>query len=145
MDGIFGLAGWQWMFIILGLPASIVGVFILFVLSGHPNDARWLCPDERASITAMLGEEQRDRARHSVLSAFGDVRVLILTAIQFAYTLGSYGIGMWLPQILKTHAMSNLAVGFVSAVPYLFAQQCLFGPPTSTAPDTRSCTSHSAF
>jgi MFS transporter, ACS family, tartrate transporter len=125
MDGILGLAGWQWMFIILGLPASIVGVFILFVLSDHPNDARWLCPDERASITAMLGEEQRDRARHSVLSAFGDVRVLILTAIQFAYTLGSYGIGIWLPQILKTHAMSNLAVGFVSAVPYLFASAAM--------------------
>jgi MFS family permease len=45
----------------------------------------------------------------------------VLTAIQFAYTLGSYGIGIWLPQILKTHGLSNLAVGYVSAVPYLFA------------------------
>ena len=66
-------------------------------------------------MTAMLAEEQRDRARHSVLSAIKDVRVLILTAIQFGYTLGSYGIGIWLPQILKTHGLSNLAIGFVSA------------------------------
>src|ERR1019366_3187648 len=59
--------------------------------------------------------------RHAVWPAVTDVRVLILTAIQFAYTLGSYGIGIWLPQILKTHGLSNLAVGYVSAVPYLFA------------------------
>src|SRR5262249_25120620 len=84
--------------------------------------AGWLSPDERLAVTAMLAEEQRDRARHSVLSAFRDVRVIVLTAMQFAYTLGSYGIGIWLPQILKTHGMSNLAVGFVSAVPYLFAK-----------------------
>ena len=70
---------------------------------------------------AMLAEEQRDRARHSLLSAIKDVRVLILTAIQFGYTLGSYGIGIWLPQILKTHGLSNLAIGFVAAIPHLFA------------------------
>ena len=65
-------------------------------------------------MSAMLAEEQRDRARHSMLSAIKDVRVLTLTAIQFGYTLGSSGIGIWLPQILKTHGLSNLSVGFVS-------------------------------
>jgi ACS family tartrate transporter-like MFS transporter len=109
------------MFIIEGLPASLVGFVILMMLSDRAEDARWLTTDERAAITAMLGEEQRDRARLSVMAALADVRVLILTAIQFGYTLGSYGIGIWLPQILKTHGMSNLAVGFFSAVPYLFA------------------------
>ena len=121
MHGVLGLAGWQWMFIVEGLPASIIGIFILFVLSDHPENAGWLNLDERAAIAAMFAEEQRDRARHSLISALKDVRVLILTIIQFAYTLGSYGIGIWLPQILKTHGLSNVAVGFVSAVPYLFA------------------------
>ena len=95
----------------------------------HPQDAvrpagrgaNGSAPDERAAMAAMLAEERRDRARHSLLSALTDVRVLMLTAIQFGYTLGSYGIGIWLPQILKTHGLSNLAVGFVSAIPYLFA------------------------
>jgi cyanate permease len=68
-------------------------------------------------MVAMLAEEQDGRARLSVWSAVKDVRVLILTGIQFGYTLGSYGIGIWLPQILKTHGLSNLAIGFVSAVP----------------------------
>jgi MFS family permease len=121
MDGLAGLAGWQWMFIVEGLPATIVGFFVLRLLSDRPDEAEWLCVEERAAMTAMLAEEQRDRARHSMLLAIKDVRVIILTAIQFGYTLGSYGIGVWLPQILKTHGLSNLAVGFVSAIPYLFA------------------------
>jgi MFS family permease len=121
MDGLAGLAGWQWMFIIEGLPASIIGLIILWTLSDRPEDAAWLSREERAAMGAMLEEEQRDRPRHSVAAAIKDVRVLILTVIQFCYTLGSYGIGIWLPQILKTHGLSNLAVGFVSAVPYLFA------------------------
>jgi sugar phosphate permease len=121
MDGVAGLAGWQWMFIIEGLPASIVGFFILKTLSDRPEDAEWLSVEERAAMVTMLAEEQRDRARHSFMAAIKDVRVLILTAIQFGYTLGSYGIGIWLPQILKAHGLSNLAAAFVSAIPYLFA------------------------
>jgi ACS family tartrate transporter-like MFS transporter len=121
LDGLAGLSGWQWMFIVEGLPASIVGCFILMMLSDRPEQAEWLSAAERAAMVAMLAEERRDRARHSFFSAIRDARVLILTGIQFGYTLGSYGIGIWLPQILKTHGLSNLAVGFVSAVPYLFA------------------------
>jgi MFS transporter, ACS family, tartrate transporter len=121
MDGLMGFAGWQWMFIIEGLPACIAGFFILGLLSDRPEDAAWLNAEERAAMVAMLAEEQRDRVRHSFWLALKDVRVLILAFIQFGYTLGSYGIGIWLPQILKTHGLSNLAVGFVSAVPYLFA------------------------
>src|SRR4029077_2028788 len=99
-DCLAGLAGWQWMFIVEGLPASIVGFFVLMMLSDRPEQAKWLSVEERAAMGAMLAEEQRDRARHSLLSAIKDVRVLILTGIQFGYTLGSYGIGIWLPQIL---------------------------------------------
>jgi MFS transporter, ACS family, tartrate transporter len=121
MDGLAGLAGWQWMFLVESLPASIIGFVILKILSDRPEDAEWLSVEECAAMRAMLAEEQRDRARHSMWSALKDVRVLILASIQFGYTLGSYGIGIWLPQILKTHGLSNLAVGFVSAVPYLFA------------------------
>ena len=121
LDGFFGLAGWQWMFIIEGLPASIIGLFVLKLLSDRPEETEWLSPGERAAMVQMLAEERRDRAPHSLLAALTDVRLLVLTAIQFGYTLGSYGIGIWLPQILKTHGLSNFAVGLLSAVPYLFA------------------------
>jgi ACS family tartrate transporter-like MFS transporter len=121
MDGLAHLAGWQWMFIVEGIPASVVGFFILTMLSDRPEEAKWLSGEERAAMAAMLAEEHRDRARDTFLSALKDVRVLLLTGIQFGYTLGSYGIGIWLPQILKAHGLSNLEVGFVSAIPYLFA------------------------
>lgn len=121
LDGLWGLSGWQWMFIVQGMPASIVGLFVLWLISDRPDDAKWLTADERGAINAMLAEEEREGERHSLTEAVGDIRVLLLTAIQFCYTLGSYGIGIWLPQILKTHGLSNLAVGYVSAVPYLFA------------------------
>lgn len=121
LEGLLGLAGWQWMFLVEGLPASVVGLFILRMLSDRPEDAEWLSAEERAAVVSMLAEDQQDRPRHSLISAMADARILILTAIQFSYTLGSYGVGIWLPQILKTHGLSNLAVGFVSAVPYLFA------------------------
>jgi MFS family permease len=121
LEGLLGLAGWQWMFLVEGLPASVVGLFILRMLSDRPEDAEWLSAEERAAVVSMLAEDQQDRPRHSLISAVADARILILTAIQFSYTLGSYGVGIWLPQILKTHGLSNLAVGFVSAVPYLFA------------------------
>jgi ACS family tartrate transporter-like MFS transporter len=121
LNGFAGLAGWQWMFIVEGVPASIVGFIILARLADRLEDAAWLSTEERSAMQAMLAEEPRDRPQHAVWPAVKDVRVLVLTAIQFAYTLGSYGIGIWLPQILKTHGLSNLAVGYVSAVPYLFA------------------------
>src|SRR5580658_1779171 len=69
MDGLMGFAGWQWMFIIEGLPACIAGFFILALLSDRPEEAMWLSADERAAMTAMLAEERRDRARHSFLPA----------------------------------------------------------------------------
>ncbi|MBV9861543.1 MAG: MFS transporter [Alphaproteobacteria bacterium] len=121
MNGVLGLSGWQWMFIVEGLPASLVGVAVLAMLRDRPSEAHWLTAPERQALIAMLGEEQRERERHALLPALKDTRVLILAGVQFGFTLGSYGVGIWLPQILKEHGLSNLTVGFLSAIPYLFA------------------------
>lgn len=121
LDGLLGLAGWQWLFIALGLPSVLVGVAILHVLADRPRDAAWLAPAERDSLVKMLEAEPRDRAKSAVLPAIKDTRVLILALIQFGFTLGSYGLGIWLPQIIKGYGLANLTVAFVSAIPYLFA------------------------
>ena len=111
------------------------------MLADRPEEAEWLSVEERAAMAAMLAEEQRDRARHSLLSAIKDVRVLVLTVIQFGYTLGSYGIGIWLPQILKTHGLINLAVGFGRRCRICSpAWRCWPGLPMSTAPGGASST-----
>ena len=69
----------------------------------------------------MLAAEHRERPRASFVAALGDVRVVMLAVIQFGFTLGSYGIGIFLPQIIKNFGLSNLASSFLSAVPYIFA------------------------
>jgi D-galactonate transporter len=121
LDGALGFAGWQWMFSVEGLPATVLGVVVLFVLRDSPQHAEWLTAEEKAALTATLASEERDRAPHSLMPTLTDIRVLTLAAIQFGFTLGSYGVGIWLPQILKAQGLTTLTIGFVSAIPYIFA------------------------
>lgn len=121
MDGTLGLAGWQWLFVVEGAPAAIIGVVLLFVLTDRPQDARWLSPAERQAIVASIGSEKRDRAVSHLGVALRDVRVWICTIVYLGFTVGSYGIQIWLPLILKGQDFSNMQVGWISALPYLAA------------------------
>jgi ACS family tartrate transporter-like MFS transporter len=121
LDGLFGLRGWQWLFIAEGLPAVILGAVVLRVLADTPASASWLTDEEKNILTAMLAEERRERPKTDLRSALLDIRVIILALVQFGFTLGSYGVGIFLPQIIKGGGLSNVAVGFLAAVPYVFA------------------------
>jgi MFS transporter, ACS family, tartrate transporter len=121
MNGIWGLAGWKWMFIMQGLPASIIGVVVLLMLRDSPAQATWLSEPERQALTNMLASERREKEKKHFGAALKDPRVLVLTAIQFGFVMGSYGIGIWLPTILKSHGLSVSAISLVSSVPYVFA------------------------
>ena len=90
-------------------------------LDDRPENANWLSREERDALDAVLAAEVRERPPASWLAALMDTRVLILGAIQFGFTLASYGIGIWLPLILKEYHLSNMAIGWMSAIPYLFA------------------------
>jgi len=121
MNGIFGLQGWKWLFIAEGLPAVFLGLLVLRLLADKPEMASWLTPQEKQALSGMLAEERRDRPKSSLLAALKDIRVIILAVVQFGFTLGSYGVGIFLPQIIKTSGLSNLTVGFLAAIPYVFA------------------------
>ena len=121
MDGIWGLAGWQWLFILVSLPCIPLGLLTLYLLADRPETATWLTPGERDALHNVLASEVRERPQSSLLAALKDSRVQILAAVQFGFTLGSYGIGIWLPLILKEYHLSNLAIGWIAAIPYLFA------------------------
>src|ERR1041385_1739246 len=79
MNGALGLAGWQWMFILEGIPACILGILCLKLLADKPEDATWLTPDEREALHLALAAEKHDRPKKDLLTALKDVRVLILT------------------------------------------------------------------
>jgi ACS family tartrate transporter-like MFS transporter len=121
MDGIWGFAGWQWLFLLVSLPCIPLGLLTLWLLADRPDTATWLTPNERDVLNHVLASEVRERPHSSLLAALMDSRVLILAAIQFGFTLGSYGIGIWLPLILKEYHLSTLAIGWIAAIPYLFA------------------------
>jgi ACS family tartrate transporter-like MFS transporter len=121
MNGIWGLAGWQWLFIVVSLPCIPLGLLTLRLLADRPQTATWLTPDERDVLDKVLASEVRERPHASLLAALKDTRVLILAGIQFGFTLGSYGIGIWLPLILKEYHLSNYAIGWFAAIPYVFA------------------------
>ena len=121
MDGIWGLKGWQWLFLMVSLPCIPLGFATLKLLSDSPQSAPWLTGDEQNALVGVLASEVRERPHTSLWAALKDARVLICTAIQFGFTLGSYGIGIWLPLMLKEYHLSNLAIGWITAIPYLFA------------------------
>jgi ACS family tartrate transporter-like MFS transporter len=121
LDGLWGLAGWKWLFIMEGLPAVVFGFVVATVLADHPEGASWLSPGEKRTLVAMLAAERRERERSDIWAAIKDARVLICAGVQFGFTLGSYGVLFWLPQMIKASGMSNLAVSALTAIPYLFA------------------------
>jgi ACS family tartrate transporter-like MFS transporter len=121
LNGLAGLKGWQWMFLVQGLPACVLGILVLVMIRDTPQEAHWLTPAERDAVASMLAEERRDRPAGSIRGAFTDPRVLMLAAIQFGFVVCSYGVGIWLPMILKGQGLTNLATGFISSIPYICA------------------------
>lgn len=125
MHGLLGLTGWQWLFLIEGAPAVILGVVVLFYLTDTPEHARWLRPEERTWLSARIKSEQTQaRARHRVelRQALFHPTVWLLALIMFTCQSGSYGLTLWVPQILKgLSGLGDLQVGMISALPYVAA------------------------
>jgi MFS family permease len=122
IDGVAGLHGWQWLLILEGLPATILGVVCFFTLTDKPEHAKWLSPEERTWLNGVLAaERQAIAAKHSsrLRDAFLNWRVLTCAAINFCAIIGSVGLGLWMPQIIKGLGFGVVAVGFIAAVPYI--------------------------
>ena len=141
MDGIGGLKGWQWMFILEGAPAVILSFVVLYYLTDRPAEANWLEPDERKWLSDKLEEEQRQRvaaAHFTVGEALTNPRVLALAAVYFGAVATNYGISFWLPQIIKDFGnLSNLQIGVITAIPGGFFG-LMFGSSFKATPEVAS-------
>jgi MFS transporter, ACS family, tartrate transporter len=118
-----GLQGWQWLFLLEGLPAVVLGFVVLRVLPDGPHDARWLTRDEARALTARLDDELRESgdAIGTAAGALTNARVWLLALIYFTLPVALYAFGFFLPQIIRTSFDgSNLALGLLSAIPYGF-------------------------
>jgi MFS family permease len=126
LHGMFGFAGWQWLFLIEGGLASIVGVWAFFYLDDKPEDARFLTPAARATLRAAVDDDARAASAHgprNILAALVDRRVLLLSAIYLLIQMSVYGVIFYLPQQVAALMGTSvgLRVGVVAAVPWLCA------------------------
>jgi len=124
LHGLGGLKGWHWLFIIEGLPAVLLGFAALKLLPDRPAEAPWLSEDEKHALETKLAAEAettRDAGYHALGDALTKPRVLVLALLYFCIVVGLYGIGFWMPQVIQTFGLAPLEIGFLTAVPYLFA------------------------
>ena len=127
MAGISGLKGWQWLYLIEGLPSVLVGILVLRYLDDGPAKAKWLTQPEKDLLLQRLDQEETHKksqgeSNHSFADAFTNPRVWVLCAVYFGIVMGTYGISFWLPQIIKeTITKVPWEIGLISAIPWAAA------------------------
>ncbi len=117
MNGTLGLAGWQWLFMVEGIPACVLAVVALKVLPDGPADAAWLTPEEKETIAQRLAAEEPVLHR-AFWPALLDPRVAALGLVYIGFGISANGIRIWLPQIVQQMGFSNLATVFIVAAPF---------------------------
>jgi MFS family permease len=126
LDGTRGWQGWQWLFLLEGLPAVGLGIAAWFYLDDRIADARWLSAAERARLAANIERDNAHKAPLTVRESLRDRRVWLVAAIYFCLVSGLYGINFWLPTIVQGLGVDGvLAIGCVSAVPWAAAAVCM--------------------
>lgn len=132
MNGVMGLPGWKWLFIITGSPAILLGIAVFIFLSDGPQDCKWLKQDEKQWLQERIArdnqvaseiDEKQAASRNSegIWSVFASLRVWHLALLYFCLTFGMYGFQLWLPQIIKNFDKTDdSTAALLSAVPAVF-------------------------
>ena len=124
MTNVGYLRGWQWLFLLEGLPACLAGVVALFCLTDHPAGAAWLNPAEKDLLVRLLKEEDEAKTlssdtRHSLWSALRSAKVWFYGLIYFGFVMGNYALGFWLPQLISDTLTKNVfTIGWLSVIPW---------------------------
>jgi ACS family tartrate transporter-like MFS transporter len=118
-----GLAGWQWLFVMEGLPAIVLGASVYWVLTDSPKDAKWLTEDQRGWLIENLQRERQANSgleRDSVWKVLASGRIWLLSLLFFGVPACMYGVTLWLPSVIRGLAgLSYFAVGVVAVIPFL--------------------------
>ncbi|MDW9229657.1 major Facilitator Superfamily protein [Burkholderia cepacia] len=124
MDGVWGLRGWHWLFILEGIPTVLLGIACLFMLTNKPDDAKWLDDDERAWLTAALAAGHKTRKKVPSLpltQLFRNRYVLCLALVDTCASAAGSTLSVWQPQLLKSFGLTVMETGLLNSVPYAVA------------------------
>jgi MFS family permease len=120
MDGVLGMAGWHWLFLVGGVPCVGLGLLVFSQLKDRIEDATWLSREEQAVLSSRLAEQNRHVGGHSLLGALKTPGFLTLGLIYFLIQVSSYGLNFWAPHLIRSSGItSSTTIGFLTAVPYL--------------------------
>jgi nitrate/nitrite transporter NarK len=132
LNGTAHLSGWQWLFLASGIPSSLAGVATLYFLTDTPQQAHWLSDDEKKLVLQRLHDEEAAKklagaGQHRLVDAFRNGNVWLLCLVYFGLTAGNYGIGFWLPQVIKeTITRDPVKIGWLFALPWVVTVAAMF-------------------
>jgi sugar phosphate permease len=130
LGGIQGLKGWQWLFLVDGLPSCLLGIMAYFFLSDHPSQAGWLGESEKAILLEDLAKDREQKAgnpHRSFGPALRDPRFYLLLAMAYALYSSTTGAFLWVPTIIRDSGIKNVwTVGVLSSIPFLVAATAQF-------------------
>jgi ACS family tartrate transporter-like MFS transporter len=121
LHGVWGVAGWKWMFVFEAIPSIVLGVVVYWWLTDRPANATWLDAEEKQWLEERLARERSSiecRERVSAWKTMADSRVIVLAAIYFSVTTASYGLTFFVPQIVKRFGFSDMKTGLLVSLPY---------------------------
>jgi len=121
-----GLSDWQWLYLLEGVPAIVLGFLVLKVMTDRPEEAAWLAAEERDWLVETLASERAGRKPHEesmrdALATLGNPRVLTLALIYLGTSAGLYTLGLWAPLLLKQYGFTALETGWLNALPSVVA------------------------
>ena len=120
--GVYGLAGWQWLFLLEGLPTIGLGFLVLLWLDDNISKAKWLSNAEKKVLQDNIDNENTDIVAHSFLDAIRQPATIFLSVVYLFMLMGLYGLTFWLPQLIKnTGIASPMTIGLLSTIPYAAA------------------------
>src|SRR5579863_2592350 len=121
-NGMNGWHGWQWLFLLEGLPSIIVGVLVFLVLDDRISKAKWLTDDEKQLLERNIQAEDAEKEDPPLGTVLTSPRVLLMSLIYFSFVMGLYGVSFWLPTIIKATGVTDaFAIGLLSAIPFAAA------------------------
>jgi MFS family permease len=121
-SGAHGLAGWQWLFLLEALPSLVMGIAVIAFLDDGIARARWLSADEKAMLAANIVADRDQTQAHSLRDGFTKPIVWLLSGIYFFFIMGLYGVGFWLPTLIKGSGVADpLLIGALTTLPYAAA------------------------
>ncbi|WP_407971952.1 MFS transporter [Burkholderia pyrrocinia] len=126
MDGVAGVRGWQWLFLLEGLPSAVLGVVILALLRNRPADVDWLTPREKQIIESNVAKEAAFKS-HRVADAFRTPKIYALIVVMILFNTAFYGLTFWMPTLFHDAGVANsLDVGLFTAIPFGVAAICMY-------------------